>query len=173
MAAWRPGTFDTFPGCRRAVGLGSWQSSFEAQDLIPASRTPLWVKRELKSWVQRHTSLGNRQKTSLRNLTTHPGPPSSQQLAKVPRARRWPEKSQGPLVLACSSAFLRMTLTQFAIPNQLRLALAAGSTQGGNQESRLAGPSSRPSPSSETWEMENVLPAQKRTPQTQPLLGMA
>lgn len=98
-------------------------------------------------------------------MTACPGPPSSRQLAKVPRARRWPEKSQGPLVLASSSAFLRMTLTQFAIPNQLRLALAAGSTQGGNQESRLAGPS----PSSETWEMGNVLPAQikghhKRSP---------
>lgn len=64
-------------------------------------------------------------------------------------------------MLASSSAFLRMTLTPFAIPNQLRLALAAGSTQGGNQESRLAGP--------KTWEMGNVLPAQikghhKRSP---------
>lgn len=88
----------------------------------------------IESWVQGHKSSGNRQS---RARTTLSSPQSRALTAGVTCeglqgtlvAR---EKPRDTRMLIRPSAWLRITLTEFAIPNQLRPSSAAASKLGGN-----------------------------------------
>lgn len=92
------------------------------------------INREQKSWVPRHKSSWKVSKKPVQIKALHTKSSASSNCWGHQKAAGLMagEKPRDTPMLTSSSVLLRITLTESAIPNQLRRSSAAASTQGGN-----------------------------------------